>query len=182
MKWSCNLQFNLQFNLQTTLHLLVYLNSAPQDPKQNAHESELKLNDPQISNLLLRPNELSSSLTWSVNFNHGNANSKAVRRDKWMFLSLLLWTNTGNRLYFFFFHYFSLRAFKSLIYRHWTKTSHGPVSREIFYISNTFFQAPPKMESSDLPYGLMRASVCEWNLEANHCKAEDLVHLAEWSK
>ena len=81
----------------------------------------------------------------------------------------------------FFLHYLSLQDFKSLIYWHWTKTSHGPVSREIFNIPNTFFQAPPKMESSDLPYGLMRASVCKWNLEANHYKAEDLVHLAEWS-
>lgn len=69
----------LQFtNNNQPLHHLVYLNSASQDAKPNAHECEIKLNEPQTSNLPLKPNELSSPRTWNVNFIHSNANSKAV--------------------------------------------------------------------------------------------------------
>ncbi len=64
---------------QQSLHLLVYPNSASQNPKPNAHECVIKLNEPQTSNLPLKPNELWSPRTWNVNFIHSNANSKAVQ-------------------------------------------------------------------------------------------------------
>lgn len=64
---------------QRPLYLLVCLDSASQDPTPNAHECKIKFNEPQTSNLTLKPNKLSSPRTWKVNFIHSNANSKVVQ-------------------------------------------------------------------------------------------------------
>lgn len=88
-----------------------------------------------------------------------------TRCDKWIFLRSLLWTNTGKPRGNGLFYRFAIQAYKSLIYRHWTKMRRASVKRlfDILYMYKAWIFPPSTgINSSLLTFrGLMWEFVCE---------------------